>query len=128
MTFDKLFETIKEHAQNAGVFAARTASKAGKKAEKMYHTSKHQIAIFDLKNDITTLYKEIGELIYATHKNGDETAEDIEAKLAIIDEKMARIEELKDIIDEIKDAKTCDSCGTKNEKSSEYCKKCGKKI
>lgn len=128
MNMNELFEKIKEGAQNAGEFAARTATQAGKKAGELYNTSKHQITIFDLKNDINDLYKEIGALVYATHKNGDETAEAIEEKLAIIDEKFERIEELKVLINEIKDTKTCPSCGTKSEKSAEYCKKCGTKI
>lgn len=128
MTINELFEKVKKGAKEAGGFAARTATHAGKKAGEMFNTSKHQLTIFDLKNDISDLYKEIGELIYKTHRNGDETAEAIEEKLAIIDEKAERIEELRELIDEIKETKTCGSCGAKSEKSADFCKKCGSKL
>ena len=128
MNLNELLEKVKIGAKDAGKFAARTAKDAGKKAGEVYNTSKHQIAIFDIKNDISDLYKEIGALVYSTHKQGVETADVIEEKLAIIEEKEARIAELQEMINDIKDSKTCPSCGTKSEKSAEFCKKCGNKI
>ena len=128
MNVNELFEKVKEGAQTAGEFAARTATQAGKKAGEMFNTSKHQITIFDIKNDINDLYKEIGALVYATHKNGDENSEQIDEKLNAIDEKMERIEELKTLIDEIKDAKSCPSCGARMGKDDEFCRKCGTKL
>ena len=128
MTMNELLEGIKEGAAYAGEFAAKTAVSAGKKASEVFNTSKYNLMIFDLKNDISALLKEIGALIYKTHKSGDDTAELIEEKLAIIDEKNERITELKALIDEIKDTKSCPACGAKSEKSAEFCKKCGTKL
>lgn len=128
MTMNELLEGIKEGAAYAGEFAAKTAVSAGKKASEVFNTSKYNLMIFDLKNDISALLKEIGALVYATHKDGADTAEKIDEKLYEIDAKMARIDEIRALIDDIKDAKTCKSCGARSEKSADFCKKCGTKL
>lgn len=128
MTMNELLDGIKEGAAYAGEFAARTAVTAGKKAGELFNTSKYNLVIFDIKNDIVDLLREIGELVYETHKSGKDNAEKIEEKLSEIEAKKARIEEIRGLIDEIKDAKSCKSCGTRCEKSAEYCKKCGNKL
>jgi len=128
MTMNELLDSIKEGAVYAGEFAARTAVSAGKKAGEVFNTSKYNLVIFDLKNDKVDLFREIGELLYETHINGKDNAEEVEKKLSEIDVKRARIEEIRGLIDDIKDAKTCRSCGTRSEKSAEFCKKCGNKL
>ena len=128
MTINELLDSIKEGAAYAGEFAARTAVTAGKKAGEVFNTSKYNLVIFDIKNDIIDLLREIGELIYETHKNGKDNTEKIEEKLAEIDAKRERIEEIRDLIDDIKETKTCRECGKRSEKTAEFCKKCGKKL
>ena len=59
MTMNELLEGIKEGAAYAGEFAAKTAVSAGKKASEVFNTSKYNLMIFDLKNDISALLKEL---------------------------------------------------------------------
>lgn len=127
MNINEIMDKVKSGFSRAGSFAAKTADTAGKEATKVFNKSKHGVNILELNADIDRLYKEIGKLMYAAHKDGAENAELIEEKLVEIDAKFSEIEALRDKIDELSDVKTC-SCGAKNDKDASYCKNCGSEI
>lgn len=121
-----IWEKICAGASVAGEFATKTAGTVSEKAKDVFNDSKANLKIFDLTTDIDVLYKEIGKLIYAAHTNGDPDAEELDARLAVIDEKMAQIETLRASLEKAK--KTCPDCDKENAPESAFCAACGAKL
>lgn len=72
-----------------------TAQTAVKKTGKFVEDSKTKYSIYDLKNDIEKIYKEIGSEVYRSYKADENISEFIESKCAEIDSLNEKIEELK---------------------------------
>ncbi|MBQ1351452.1 MAG: zinc ribbon domain-containing protein, partial [Oscillospiraceae bacterium] len=72
----ELLEKVRSTAGAVGSMAGNTARQAGKYAGELFDTAKLNLRMFDLNNEITTLLKEIGQIIYDTH-TGKETEEPI---------------------------------------------------
>ncbi len=123
-----IFDKIRAGAAVAGEFASRTANSAGKKASEVYNISKLNLKTFDLNTDIEGAYKKLGKLLYASHCNEETNAEEIEACLLEIDEKMAEIEEIRAQIAELSSSVKCPECGKMNNKTCRFCSQCGEKL
>ena len=102
-----------------------TADKTGKLAKE----AKLRMKISELKSQINTIYKEIGELVYQKHTREGEY--DISKEVG---EKCTKIDVLSDEIEsnlkqclELKDKKQCPNCFTEIEKDVKFCPKCGEK-
>ena len=102
-----------------------TADKTGKLAKE----AKLRMKISELKSQINTIYKEIGEAVYQKHTREGEYDNEKE-----IEEKCTKIDVLSDEIEsnlkqclELKDKKQCPSCFTEIEKDVKFCPKCGAK-
>lgn len=102
-----------------------TADKTGKLAKE----AKLRMKISDLKSQINTIYKEIGETVYQKHTREGEY--DITKEIG---EKCTKIDVLSDEIEsnlkqclELKDKRQCPSCFAEIEKDVKFCPKCGAK-
>ena len=78
-----------------------------------------------MNTEIELLYKEIGKLVYATHNGEDVTAEEVDEKLSLIDEKLAQIKAMKEKMAEKKADVKCPVCGRNCDKDDVYCRFCG---
>ena len=102
-----------------------TADKTGKLAKE----AKLRMKISDLKSQINTIYKEIGETVYQKHTREGEydITKEIEEKCTKIDVLSDEIESnLKQCL-ELKDKRQCPNCYTEIEKDVKFCPKCGTK-
>ena len=102
-----------------------TADKKGKLAKE----AKLRMKISELKSQINTIYKEIGEVVYQKHTREGEydISKEVEEKCTKIDVLSDEIESnLKQCL-ELKDKKQCPSCFTEIEKDVKFCPKCGAK-
>ena len=102
-----------------------TADKTGKLAKE----AKLRMKISDLKSQINTIYKEIGETVYQKHTREGEydITKEIEEKCTKIDVFSDEIESnLKQCL-ELKDKRQCPSCFAEIEKDVKFCPKCGAK-
>ena len=102
-----------------------TADKTGKLAKE----AKLRMKISDLKSQINTIYKEIGETVYQKHTREGEydITKEIEEKCTKIDVLSDEIESnLKQCL-ELKDKRQCPSCFAEIEKDVKFCPKCGAK-
>ena len=102
-----------------------TAEKTGKLAKE----AKLRMKISDLKSQINTIYKEIGETVYQKHtrEGGYDITKEIEEKCTKIDVLSDEIESnLKQCL-ELKDKRQCPSCFAEIEKDVKFCPKCGAK-
>ena len=102
-----------------------TADKTGKLAKE----AKLRMKKSDLKSQINTIYKEIGETVYQKHTREGEydITKEIEEKCTKIDVLSDEIESnLKQCL-ELKDKRQCPSCFAEIEKDVKFCPKCGAK-
>ena len=120
-----LLAKVRASATVAGEYATKAAKDVGKAASGAYNVSKLNLQIFDLNTDLDVLYKDIGRLIYASHQGKDTPSDELEAKLALADEKTAKIEALRAEIAAHKDAQVCPDCGSVGSREDKFCSKCG---
>ena len=117
--------TFRATATTAAEAAGKAADVASKKAGELASITKLNLQIFDLNTDVELLFKEIGKSVYLTHTGAEIEAEEIDSKIAQIDEKYAKIAELKECIASRKTTCRCPNCGRECEKDDAYCSVCG---
>lgn len=98
---------------------------AGQKGKEVYEVSKSSLKAFDLNTEIDAIYKEIGKLIYQSHKGADISEETIEFKVSEIQRRYEEIESLKNKADMVKNTMMCPNCSAILKKSEKYCPHCG---
>ena len=106
-----LLERVRGTANYAADAAADGARAAGKKAGQMVDVAKLNVQLFDLNGEYNDLLRQLGQVMYDTHR-GEAPENDVVTKLlAQADEKAARIAELKSRIADLKQSQTCPVCG-----------------
>ncbi len=120
-----LLEKVKATATTAAEAAGKAADAASKKAGELAGITKLNLQIFDLNTDIELLFKEIGKSVYLTHTGAEIETEEIDGKIAQIDEKYAKIAELKENIASRKTTSRCPNCGRECDKGDAFCSSCG---
>lgn len=126
----ELLENVRRAAIQAGDVAADAAYGAGKKAGELLSVAKLNIRIMDLKAQVNTSMREIGELLYATHTGNPTDSEILQAKLEEIDGLKAQIAELEGQIGREKTAAqpACETCGAAVCEEDDFCRACGGKL
>ncbi len=109
--------------ENVKNIMSDTAKVVVKKSGELIESSKTQISVLELKNDVRKLYSEVGKLTYLAIEADEEHTEDIKAKCEIISAKLAKIEALKTNGKE--SGAVCPSCGRVSDFSDDYCPSCG---
>ena len=122
----ELLDRVRGTALTMGEAAGATARYAAKCAGQTVDIAKLNMKIFDLKTDINTLLREVGQAVYDTHlgRTADQSA--LDGMLSQIDEKNRAIDELKDRIAALKHAKECPDCGASCGRDYKFCKNCGR--
>lgn len=124
----ELIERAKVTAANAASAAGKAADSASKKAGGLVELTKQNFRIFDLNTDIELLMKEIGKLVYATHRGEEIDADEITERLNQIDEKNEEIDRLKERIAERKTVLRCPECGAACDREDAFCRCCGTEL
>ena len=101
-----------------------TAKTVAKKSGEALEYGKIKYAIYDIQNDISKIFTQIGQDVYESYKNGDDAA-DFSEKCKVIDEKKCMIEELQADLAALKNSKKCSECGKMAKKDDAYCPACG---
>ena len=100
---EKVRELLEKAKLTAGL-AADTAVKAAgvvtQKSNLLVEKTKQNFKVFDLNNEVELLMREIGRMVYLTHTGVETDEQELEAKLAQIDEKYAKIEEIRGLLEE----------------------------
>ncbi len=127
--FRDLFDKVKTTAAAASDIVGKSVGDAGKKAGEVVEVTKLRVKIFDLKNDIHVLWREIGQLVYESHAEPDSDPPKLDEKLAAVDEKMQQIRECKLRIQELKKAaESAAGDGNTAESENEVCPHCGEPL
>jgi RNA polymerase subunit RPABC4/transcription elongation factor Spt4 len=104
------------------------ADVAGKKVNKVVDVSKLRITISQLNSEIAKRYRELGEYVYDSKKNGDLSEEEVTLKIAEIDDLYAQISVIAKQVADIENKAICPECGRQIPVDSAFCSFCGSKI
>ena len=123
-----LWDDLKDKLGAAKESGKKFAKIAIDKTTNAVDITKLNLAKNEADSKANKLFAKIGEVIYEKYKDGGEFSSEIEEILIEIDKFKAEADELKEQIAALKSTSACPSCGQQNDKSSEYCSKCGAKL
>jgi len=121
----ELLEKVKISAATAAVAVAQAADAAGQKAGELADSTKLNLQLFDRNTEIEILFKELGKIVYLTHTGVEVEEQELESKIAQIDEKYAAIAEIRARLAAKKNAVRCPVCGEDCGKEDAFCRHCG---
>ena len=121
----ELLDRVRDTAVGAADAANQTARAAGKKAGQMVDVAKLNVQLFDLNGELNEVLRQLGQVMYNTHRGREEDGEKITALLERADDLTGRITELKDRIAALRQSKTCPACGAACGKDDQFCRRCG---
>lgn len=124
----ELLDRVRGTAVTMGEVAGSTARFAGKCAGQMVDVAKLNMKIFDLKADVNGLLRDVGQMVYDTHRGADADAGAVDALLRQIDERHAAIAELKERGAVLKNARECPGCGAACGREDKFCRDCGQAL
>ena len=104
----------------------KASGAAAQMASDLLERSKLGLEIASKENELSDLFKELGHAVYEAKKHNMQGMTP-EALIAIIDSKVAEIEELKAKRAEKSDP-VCPGCGKPIEENFDFCPRCGTKI
>lgn len=120
-----LLYRVGKTAQAVGETAESAARYAGRRAGEMVDVAKLNMKIFDLKAEINGLLKDVGQLVYDTHRGVEPSEETVDSLLEKIDQRNAAIEDLKERVAVLRNLKECHFCGASCGREDKFCKECG---
>lgn len=124
----ELLDRVQATAVQAGDIASDAAYGVGRKAGELLSVAKLNIQAANLKADVNLAFREVGELLYATHTGSPTDSEVLLSKLQAIDELKARIQALEEQIGREREAHTCATCGAPTREGDRFCRECGGKL
>ena len=123
-----LLERVRGTANYAADAAADGARAAGKKAGQMVDVAKLNVQLFDLNGEYNDLLRQLGQVMYDTHRGQASDPEQVTTLLNQADEKNAKIAELKGRSSDLRQAQTCPDCGAPCGRGDKFCRACGRQL
>ncbi len=123
-----LLTKIKGITMVASDMAGQALDTAGKRANELLDITRINIQIGEYSASADKVYREIGAMVYKTHKDPSTPSDDLPAKLAALDELHVRMAELKAKLEKIRKECACPCCGVPFTKEDTYCRSCGANV
>ena len=123
-----LLDRIRGTASVAADAAADTARVAGKKAGQMVDVAKLNVQLFGLNGDYNEVLRQLGQVMYDTHKGQAPEGDPVTQLLAKADELVEKIAEVKARIADLRQAQICPACGAPCGKGDKFCRTCGQAL
>ena len=123
-----VLERMRQTAAQAAQAMGKAANAASKKTNELVSSTKVNLQIFELKNDIEALYKEVGRSVYMAHTGEAVDPQEIDGKIAQIDEKVARLSCLQEELERQRPGKRFPACGKACQPEDAFCRFCGQRL
>ena len=120
-----ILEMVQRTAVQVGDTAADVAYGVGKKTEELLSVAKLNIRIVDLKAQVNTSMREVGEMLYATHTGTPTDSEILQAKLEEIDSLKAEVAAVEGQSGKERASHSCSTCGAVTRDGDTFCRECG---
>lgn len=120
-----LLDKMRVMAEKTGKAVGRAADATGKKASELTSATRINLQIFDLNTECEVLFKEIGRMVYELHCGNEVSNEEMDQRMAVVDEKQARIAALREQLAAMKTIVTCPNCGRTCNREDSFCAGCG---
>ena len=124
----ELLDRVRDTAVGAADAANQTARAAGKKAGQMVDVAKLNVQLFDLNGDYNEVLRQLGQVMYDTHKGQAPEGDPVTQLLAKADELVEKIAEVKARIADLRQAQICPACGAPCGKGDKFCRTCGQAL
>ena len=124
----ELLDRIRSTAADAADAAAGTARVAGKRAGQMVDVAKLNVQLFDLNGEFNDVLRQLGQVMYDTHKGQAPEGDPVTQLLAKADELVEKIAEVKARIADLRQAQICPACGAPCGKGDKFCRTCGQAL
>ncbi len=121
-------ENLKKGAEKAFDSAENVTKAAIKKTSESVNTLKLKYAIKDIENNMDSVYKELGKMLYNEYENGAEFEGEYKEKCEKIEGFLSEIDVLRAKIAEISNKQICPNCGKSNEIDAKFCSGCGEEM
>lgn len=115
-------------AAKAGQTAKASAAKATQTAENVVTYTRLKIRIADLRGEMNTQLRKVGELVYATHRGNPTDSETMQQALQAVDELAEQIAQKERELAAIRGVVVCGVCGAANPAGHVYCTQCGQPL
>ena len=123
-----LFDDLKDKLSTAKDSAGKIAKNFLDKTTNAVDITKLNLAKGEAEGKISKLFVQIGETVYEKYKNGEISFDFLSESFDEIDKFKSEIEEIKQQLSALKSSSVCPNCGQKNDKSDDFCSKCGTKL
>ena len=124
----ELMDRIRGTASVAADACADTARVAGRKAGQMVDVAKLNVQLFDLNGEFNDILRQLGQVMYNTHKGQASDPDPLPELLAQADEAAGKIADIKARIADLRQAQACPGCGAPCGKDDLFCRRCGAKL
>ena len=124
----ELLDSVQRTAYQVSDVASDAAYGVTKKAGELLSVAKLNIQVVDLKAQVNTALREVGEMIYGTHTGTPTESEVLLEKLQEIDGLHARITELSAKAAKASAGAACPFCGAPSRPGDVSCRECGGKL
>ena len=111
-----------------GEAARGSAAAVSQKAEDTLLYAKLHRAIKDLHEEIDLQLRDLGEMIYDTHRGTPSDSEDVQAILEHVDSLYEQIDGHERQMKALRGILVCDACGQENPGTNVYCQECGQPL
>ena len=125
---DKFLDKLKKGVSIAVDEAGKLSKVVAGKTSNIVDATKLNIALSDTEKKITKLYAAIGEAVYNDYSDGEDVSEKFIDLCVQIENFKTEIDAIRAQLADLKASVVCPSCNSVNEKSNEYCSKCGAKL
>lgn len=121
----KLVRRTRNAAMDVSELARAGVDAVGGWAEDAAARTRLERAVGDLREEIDTQMRAVGELIYATHRGSPSNSDDVQEILEFVDSLYEEMDGYQQELKRLSGILLCASCGAENERANLYCHNCG---
>ncbi len=125
---DKFIDNLKKGFRIAVNEAEKLTKVVADKTTNIVDVTKLNLSLNETERKTSKLYEKIGNFVYTKYAEGTEFDGELKEICAEIDSLKKDAAKLKEQVAALKNTSACPSCGQLNDKSSDYCSKCGEKL